>query len=99
MEREAGFEFLKEKIMSIKTEQELEVEANAATVFLSGGVRQLMDDGVEPASLVSALAAALGVMMAAAPRHMAAALDKSVMAQIQQQRTETWAVVDATPVH
>lgn len=46
--------------MNIKTEQELEFEANAATAFLAGGVAQLMADGVEPASLVSALAGALG---------------------------------------
>lgn len=85
--------------MDLKTEQELETEAHAATMFLSAGVRQLMDDGVESASLVSALASALGVMMAAAPRHMADALDKAVLAQIQRQRVETWAAIDAAPVH
>lgn len=85
--------------MSIKTEREMEVEANAATAFLAGGVSQLMTDGVEPASLVSALAAALGVMMAAAPRHMAEALDKSVLAQIQRHRAQTWVAVDAAQVH
>ena len=87
------------QVMNMKTETELEIEANAATAFLAGGVSQLMTDGVEPASLVSALAAALGVMMAAAPRHMADALDKAVLAQIQQQRVETWAAVDAAQAH
>lgn len=79
----------------IKTSAELDSEANAATAMLSGVVRQLMDDGVEPASLVSALAAALGVMMAAAPRNMAATLDASILAQIQAQRSATWAEIDA----
>lgn len=85
--------------MNMKTEQQLESEANAATAFLSAGVRRMMDDGVESASLVSALASALGVMMAAAPRHMAEQLDKSVLEQIRQQRIETWAAIDAAPVH
>jgi hypothetical protein len=93
------FEFNQGTIMGRKTELELEVEANATTAFLSAGVKELMDGGVEPASLVSALAAALGVMMAAAPRHMAEALDKSVFAQVQQQRAETWAELDAAAVH
>lgn len=79
----------------MKTSDELDDEANAATACLSGLVRRLMDDGVEPASLVSALAAALGVMMAAAPRHMAEALDASILAQIKEQRTATWAEIDA----
>ena len=78
-----------------KTSDELDEEANAATAMLSGVVRQLMDDGVEEASLVSALAAALGVMMAAAPRHMAERLDASILAQIRQQRAATWAEIDA----
>ena len=78
-----------------KTETEMEVEANAVTAFLAGGVAQLMTDGVEPASLVSALAGALGVMMAAAPRHMADRLDASVLATIREQRIATWAAVDA----
>ena len=81
--------------MDMKTESELESEANAATAMLSGCVRRLMDDGVEPASLVSALAAALGVMMAAAPRHMADALDASVADQLKAQRAATWAEIDA----
>ncbi len=79
----------------MKTHQELEDEANAATKLLSGCVRQLMDDGVEPASLVSALTSALGVMMAAAPRHMATDLDASILAQLQAQRAATWAEIDA----
>ena len=79
----------------MKTAAELDDEANAATAMLSGAVRQLMDDGVEPASLVSALAAALGVMMAAAPRHMADTLDESILAQIREQRAATWAEIDA----
>lgn len=81
--------------MDMKTSKELDDEANAATSCLSGLVRQLMDDGVEPASLVSALAAALGVMMAAAPRHMAEKLDVSILGQLQAQRAATWAEIDA----
>lgn len=81
--------------MDMKTSNELDAEANAATALLSGAVRQLMDDGVEPASLVSALTAALGVMMAAAPRHMADALDASVAAQLKEQRAAVWAEIDA----
>ena len=79
----------------MKTADQLESEANAATKFLSAGVAQLMRDGVEPASLVSALTAALGVMMAAAPRHMAARLEASVVDQLRKQVTATWAAVDA----
>ena len=79
----------------MKTEAELEAEANAATQFLSGAVPQLMDDGVEPASLAEALAAACGVMLAAAPRHMADVLDNAIMNRIRISRAEVWAQIDA----
>jgi len=83
-----------------KTAEKLESEALSATLVLSGVVRQLMEDGVEAASLVEALTSALGVMMAAAPRVMADQLAKAVYAKLLQQRAETWAEVDAAaPVH
>ena len=81
--------------MELKTEDQLDKEANAATAYLSAGVSQLLVDGVEPASLVAALASALGVMLAAAPRDMADRLEVSVLATIREQRTATWAAVDA----
>ena len=58
-------------------------------------VAQMVNDGVEHASLVEALACALGVMMASAPRAMADRLDASILSKIQVQRAETWAAVDA----
>jgi replicative DNA helicase len=79
----------------MKTEQQLESEANTATKFLCAGVAQLMHDGVEPASLVVALTAALSAMLAAAPRHMAERLDASVLERLREQRTATWDAVDA----
>ena len=79
----------------MKTGEQLELEANAATKALSGLMAQMMNDGVEQASLVEALACALGVMMAAAPRSMAERLDASILNKIQVQRAETWAAVDA----
>jgi hypothetical protein len=81
--------------MDMKTTNELEIEANAATAYFSGAVMRLMDDGVEPAALAEALAAACGVMLAAAPRHMAAALDEGILACIRASRSATWAAVDA----
>lgn len=81
--------------MDMKTSDELEAEANAATACLSGMVRQLMDDGVEPAALSEALAAACGVMLAAAPRHMAGVLDEAIMNRIRASRAEVWAEIDA----
>lgn len=83
----------------MKTGEQLELEANAATKALSGMVAQMVNDGVEHASLVEALACALGVMMASAPRHMAERLDASILSKIQAQRVATWAALDAVPVH
>ena len=61
----------------MKTAEQLASEANTATKFLSASVAQLMRDGVDPASLVAALTAALGMLMAGAPRHMAAQLEEA----------------------
>lgn len=81
--------------MDIKTQMELDDEADAATRRLSTLVRELLDEDMEPSSLTEALAAALGVVLAAAPRHMAAKLDASILAKIQEQRAATWAEIDA----
>lgn len=86
--------------MNQKTEAQLEKEANAATAMLSGVVRRLMDDGVEAAALVEALADALGVMLAAAPRHLAERIEASVIERLRTQRAATWAAIDsAAEVH
>ena len=81
--------------MNMKTSNELDNEANSATAYFGGAVLRLLDDGVEPAALAEALAAACGVMLAAAPRHMAAALDVGILARIRSSRSATWAAVDA----
>lgn len=81
--------------MNTDLAEKLEAEANSATLVLSATVRDLMDGGVQPASLVEALAAALGVMMAAAPRHMADAIEASVVRNLREQRAATWAEIDA----
>ncbi len=81
--------------MDMKASDELDAEANIATQALSAATSGLLEAGIEPASLVSALTAALGVMMAAAPRHMADELDASVLRQLQEQRAATWAEIDA----
>lgn len=84
----------------MKTEKQMEEQANAATAVLGGAVRRLMDDGVEPAALAEALAAALGVMLAAAPRHMADSVSAAMWTRMQQARRETWEAVDAAePTH
>lgn len=75
--------------------EKLESEANSATLVLSSTVRDMMDGGVQPAALVEALASALGVMMAAAPRHMADAIEASVVRSLREQRAATWAEIDA----
>jgi len=85
--------------MNQKAEVELSAEADAAAKVLSGMVARLVDDGVQPAALVDALASALGVMMAAAPRHMADALDASVANIVREHRAATWAALDAAPVN
>lgn len=81
--------------MNTDLAEKLEAEANWATQALSAKVRDLMDEGVQPAALVEALAAALGVMMAAAPRHMADAIEASVARNLREQRAATWAEIDA----
>jgi len=83
--------------MNTDLAEKLEAEANSATLVLSATVRDLMDGGVQPAALVEALAAALGVMMAAAPRHMADAIETSVVRNLREQRAATWAEIDAAP--
>lgn len=81
--------------MDMKTSEELDAEADIVTAALSAAVRGLLDAGLEEASLVTALADALGVMMAAAPRHMADSLAASIQAQVLAQRAATWAEIDA----
>ena len=84
----------------VKAAEQLERETEAATLALSRVVRELMDQGTEPASLAEALASALGVMLAAAPRHMADNVAEAIFAKVKQQMRETWAEVDqAEPGH
>lgn len=79
----------------MKAREALEREETRATQAISATVAELLSEGVETASLCVALAAALGVVTAAAPRDMADALEASLLEQVKQQRIETWCEVDA----
>lgn len=84
---------------SEKPAEKLEAQTVAAAKAITGMVGRMVDDGVEPAALVEALAGVLGSMMAAAPRDMADRLDASILAKIKAHRASTWAALDAVPVH
>lgn len=73
----------------MKTQTQLDKEVIAATQTISGLVRQLLDDGTENASLVMALSAALGVMLASAPAHMDRAVEAVALRQLRECRDET----------
>lgn len=85
--------------MSQEVEAQFEGERSAASQALTGMLGRMVDDGVEPAVLVDALADALGAMMAAAPRQMADLLDAAIIMKIKAKRAATWAALDAEPVH
>lgn len=79
--------------------KKMEAQAAAAAKAITGMVGQMIDDGVESAALVEALAGVLGAVMADAPRDMASRLDASIMAKVRDSRAATWAALDAAPVH
>ena len=82
-----------------KPASKVEAEAAAAAKAITGMVGRMVDDGVEPAALVEALATALGQVMGAAPRAMAERLDASILARVRAGRAATWAALDAEAVH
>jgi hypothetical protein len=79
--------------------EKLEAQTVAAAKALTGMVGKMVDDGVEPAALVEALATVLGSVMGAAPRDMADRLDASIMGKVRKARAKVWAALDAVPVH
>lgn len=81
----------------MKTKEELQAECDDACTLVNALVRTMIDRDVEPAAISLALTAALGVTLAAAPRHMAEELEAATLENLRSQRLETWAALDRAP--
>lgn len=81
----------------MKTKEQVQDECEDACTLVNALVRTMIERDVEPAAISVALTAALGVTLAAAPRHMAEQLEEATLASLRKQRMDTWAAVDNAP--
>lgn len=81
----------------MKTKEELQAECDDACTLVNALVRTMIDRDVEPAAISQALTAALGVTLAAAPRHMADRLEAATLDSLRAQRQAVWAEIDNAP--
>lgn len=79
----------------MKTEQQITEEMDKATEMVSEFVAQLLNAGFNPAAIGAGLTDALGVMLAAAPRHRIDAVERATMTRLRERRLSTWAEVDS----